>query len=51
MLVMDAIAHLTRICDKGIHLKPQLKDELLVHRHTLTNTARTCRKSGTGSGI
>jgi hypothetical protein len=49
-LVMDTIDRLPQTGEKGIYLKQQLKDKLIEHKQYIDNTARICRRFGTGSG-
>jgi xylulose-5-phosphate/fructose-6-phosphate phosphoketolase len=50
-LVMDAIDRLPQTGDKGVYLKQQLQGQAVEHKQYIDNTAKICRKSGTGSGI
>jgi hypothetical protein len=50
-LVQDVVDRLPHLGSKGAYLKQQMQDKLIEHKLTLINTARICRKSGTGSGV
>src|SRR6185437_8645383 len=49
-LVMDAADRVPALADRAAYLKQRMRDKRTEHKRYIVRMARTCRKSGTGSG-